>query len=306
MNVATLFLSGAHADRSPPLLRASVGRGSRTVGIALSLLAHAAVFAYAAHRLDNATLGAASQPSEAISIELAASSVIESVTAADTPDAAAQAAVAAAQGNAEADQEAAQAADAAPPPPSLEPRTEPTDTLNAVQPNEVPATDIASPTEVESVARKDEPAQKAVESKEKEKPREPAERPKERKRDTKKKQHAAESSKRGAQASRGKNSKSRSSARASASPGQIQNYAARVRAKVAGNKPPGNGHRGTVVVSFGVSSSGGLTYANVARSSGNGPLDRAALSAVRRAAPFGTPPPGSASRLRFSVPFHFQ
>jgi protein TonB len=80
-----------------------------------------------------------------------------------------------------------------------------------------------------------------------------------------------------------------------------------VRAQVARNKPSGTGHRGTALVSFGVSSSGGLSYARLARSSGNAALDRAALAAVRRAAPFGPPPGGAApGQLRFSVPFYFR
>jgi len=84
-------------------------------------------------------------------------------------------------------------------------------------------------------------------------------------------------------------------------------YAARVRAKVARHKPPGNGHRGIATVSFGASLSGGLAYARLARSSGSATLDRAALGAVRRAAPFGSPPAGaSPGQLRFSVPFYFR
>ena len=102
-------------------------------------------------------------------------------------------------------------------------------------------------------------------------------------------------------------SRSKASGRASASRGSVLSYAARVRAKVARNKPPGRGHRGMARVSFAVSSSGGLSYARLARSSGNAALDFAALSAVRRAAPFGAPPAGASSaQLRFSIPFYFR
>jgi protein TonB len=111
----------------------------------------------------------------------------------------------------------------------------------------------------------------------------------------------------GGPTSRSNASKSAASARASASRGSVLSYAARVRAKVARNKPSGRGHRGTARVSFGVSRSGGLSYARLARSSGSAALDQAALSAVRRAAPFGAPPAGASSaQLRFSIPFYFR
>jgi protein TonB len=95
--------------------------------------------------------------------------------------------------------------------------------------------------------------------------------------------------------------------RASASSGAVLGYAAAVRARVAGNKPSGDGQRGTAVISFGVTTSGRLAYASIARSSGNAALDRLALSAVRSAAPFPSPPAGATpAQLRFSIPFHFQ
>jgi len=98
-----------------------------------------------------------------------------------------------------------------------------------------------------------------------------------------------------------------SGGRVSASRGSVISYAARVRAKVARNKPSSAGHRGVARVSFGVSRSGGLSYARLSRSSGSSALDRAALRAVQRAAPFGAPPPGaSPAQLRFSIPFYFR
>jgi protein TonB len=101
--------------------------------------------------------------------------------------------------------------------------------------------------------------------------------------------------------------KAATSGRVSASRGSVLSYAARVRSKVARNKPSGRGHRGTARVSFGVSRAGGLSYARLARSSGSAALDQAALSAVQRAAPFGAPPAGaSPAQLRFSIPFYFR
>jgi protein TonB len=81
-------------------------------------------------------------------------------------------------------------------------------------------------------------------------------------------------------------------------------YKARVNARVAGNKPAGSGGRGTATVSFGVSSSGGLTYARLSRSSGSAALDSAAVAAVRRSGPFGPTPTGGA--LSFSFSFFFR
>lgn len=93
---------------------------------------------------------------------------------------------------------------------------------------------------------------------------------------------------------------------ARASSGSILSYAARVRARILGNRPGAAG-RGRVVVSFGLTTSGGLRYARIARSSGNSSVDRAALSAVRRSSPFPRPPRGASSgQLRFSIPFHFR
>jgi len=98
-----------------------------------------------------------------------------------------------------------------------------------------------------------------------------------------------------------------SQAKVSASRGSILSYAASIRAKVARNKPTGFGRSGEVEISFGVTPSGDLSYANLAQSSGNTRLDEAALDAIRRSAPFGPPPAdASPSQLRFSIPFYFR
>lgn len=96
-------------------------------------------------------------------------------------------------------------------------------------------------------------------------------------------------------------------ARISASTGSVIAYAARIRARVAGNRPKGRGFGGRVVVAFGVTAGGGLAFVSVRRSSGNAAIDAAALQAVRRSSPFPPPPPGTPqSRLSFSVPFEFR
>jgi len=95
--------------------------------------------------------------------------------------------------------------------------------------------------------------------------------------------------------------------RASASTGSILSYAAHVRARVATNKPSGGGLRGTATVHFGLTTSGGLAFAAVSRTSGVAMLDQLAVSAVRQSAPFPPPPAGATTaQLRFSIPFYFQ
>jgi periplasmic protein TonB len=98
-----------------------------------------------------------------------------------------------------------------------------------------------------------------------------------------------------------------SQAKVSASRGSLLSYAAGIRAKVARNKPAGVGRSGEVQVSFGVTPSGDLNYASLTQSSGNERLDEAALEAIRRSAPFG-PPPADASpaQLPFFIPFYFR
>lgn len=93
----------------------------------------------------------------------------------------------------------------------------------------------------------------------------------------------------------------------SASTGSVLNYASRVRAKVSGHVPRSGAGKGTVVISFAVTKSGGLSGARVSRSSGNAAIDRAALAGVRASAPFPPPPAGaSPTQLRFSVAFQFR
>jgi len=86
----------------------------------------------------------------------------------------------------------------------------------------------------------------------------------------------------------------------------VTNYPGKVRAKVAraaGRIPRSIRAGRDVVVSFTVTSSGGLGGVSVARSSGSPALDAAALSAVRRAAPFPAIPDGAGrSSWQFTIP----
>jgi periplasmic protein TonB len=95
--------------------------------------------------------------------------------------------------------------------------------------------------------------------------------------------------------------------RHSASAGALARYGARVRARILANRVGGGGLRGRAIISFGVSSSGGLRYARISRSSGDGAVDRAALATVRRSSPFTRPPRAATpAQLRFTIPFTFE
>ncbi|MGC0222804.1 energy transducer TonB family protein [Pseudooceanicola nitratireducens] len=85
-------------------------------------------------------------------------------------------------------------------------------------------------------------------------------------------------------------------ARASNYPGQVYRKLSRVR------KPKVRG-RGSVTVRFSVTGSGGLGGLSVARSSGSAEIDQAALSMVRRAAPFPNPPSGAQRDFRIPIDF---
>jgi TolA protein len=112
--------------------------------------------------------------------------------------------------------------------------------------------------------------------------------------------------KKGSRRGQAKGSLSQSSGRRRASLGSVRAYAGRVQARVASHRPSGGG-RGTVRVTFAISSAGRLRFARILRSSGNARLDRRALAAVRRASPFPKPPAGMTSRqLTFSMPFRFR
>ncbi|MEZ5909546.1 MAG: TonB family protein [Hyphomicrobiaceae bacterium] len=96
-------------------------------------------------------------------------------------------------------------------------------------------------------------------------------------------------------------------ARAGASAGALNAYALRVRAAIARNRPAGRGARGRIVVTFAIGPSGGLRFARVTRSSGDGTLDQRGLAAVRRSAPFPRPPAAATPRqLTYVIPIEFK
>jgi protein TonB len=259
-----------------------------TIAIVTSLSLHAA--AAAAVLVSTVTLpeyGVLAEDNEAISVEITQTAVLEAVEATPLKDAASKAATAMQPGQArpaETEPETIKASEVAPD--QLDTTEDPLEVLRGA----------AAPAE-QVQAKTHEPAKKV--RNETQRTERPGKQPK-------KKRHAPPQMAGGATA-RANAAKAATSGRVSASRGSIVSYAARVRSQVARHKPPGRGPRGTARVSFGVSRSGGLAYARLTRSSGSAALDRAAVAAVRRAAPFGAPPAGaSAAQLRFSIPFYFR
>ncbi|GAA6212028.1 hypothetical protein NBRC116602_17690 [Hyphomicrobiales bacterium 4NK60-0047b] len=86
----------------------------------------------------------------------------------------------------------------------------------------------------------------------------------------------------------------------------MSNYRGRVQSHLARYKRKVGSSRGRVVVSFSLSRSGGVRGVRVVRSSGNGSIDRAAISMVKRASPFPRMPAGGPASMRFSVPISYR
>lgn len=316
-------------------LRARTG-----LSISMSLLLHssavAAAMLLAAEQTD---IGAISVPTQAISVEIVSSSVLESMQQKETKEEAAQAQATDSKTGAEAAEASEAASKVAPP--EKEPDKEATEDAGKVasakteikevapqrseEPeraipkplSEEPAPVVAPPPPVtQPQASEDDDATKEAAQaretaeqvrKEARQREERIEREARERRQEERKEHRQKKAEQGGATARASAAASASSGRVSASAGSILTYAARVRAQVAGRKPSGAGERGTAIVAFGVTTSGGLSYANISKSSGNSGLDRLAVSAVRGAAPFPQPPAGaSASQLRFTIPFHFQ
>jgi protein TonB len=278
------------------------------VAAAVSSILHAGVVLALVGWIDRTNIGAITQPSEAVSVEMVASHTLEALQPkpASKP-APAPEATAPVEGKSEAtDGPADNAAqspkpEAAEPPPTSPPDATETES-HAAKPDDMPANDgPPAPQPAESPAPTEvvpEPPKAKVTADE------PPVKAKDRKKPDKK---AAERAPNGGVTSKAQTGKGAGSQRASASSGSLLSYAAHVRARVAANKPSGGGLRGTAVVAFGLTPSGTLAFASLARSSGNVTLDRLALAAVRSAAPFPTPPPGAVSaQLRFSIPFYFE
>lgn len=262
-----------------------------TASAVISLAMHGAAFAAVLLWLDGKP-GAIELHTDAISVELFLTDVIESLTEQPATSAPALASAEVEAGNSTHSampthvEEVQESTD---PPPAVANLVESVEELQVVEGESV--SEIAPPA---GSKRKDD---KRMERLKQAKPIKATEQ-----RDAKANDHPP--SKKGGQSSRSAKGSQGSSGRVSASTGSALNYAAIVRARVAGRKPAGAGRRGTVVISFGVTRSGGLSYASIARSSGDRALDSSVLSAVRSAGPFPAPPPGA--QLRFAMPFYFR
>ncbi len=265
----------------------------------LSLALHGAALAAVAVSWASTDPGAIERPSEAITVEVIESTVLEALLVPQAEEAAAsQSAAAPEAGNPEADQQAS----VAPSSPETEAGQEDTVTeeapqaaIAAVAPDNAPLVDD------EPAAREPDAPKEDAKLNEERPDRPEASRPaKEPERTKPQVRHGGVTAK----ASAGS---ARQSGRASASQGSILSYAQQVRARVAANKPSRTGGQGTVTIAFGVTPSGGLAYARVQGSSRVTALDQAALAAVTRAAPFPDPPAGaSLAQLRFTIALHFQ
>ncbi len=246
--------------------------------------------------------GVISQQTDAISVEMTASTILEAVEATASIATAAAAPTAAQEGD-----PAASSAAAVPVPKAEEMAVE-SPVPETVKAREIDP-DVADPKDepLEVIRGSGEPSD-VVETKVAE---ETKDKEQEKTEKTEKEEVKVEQQQAAPQVTGGATARSMaqapSQAKVSASRGSILSYAASIRAKVARNKPSGLGRSGEVQISFGVTPKGGLSYANLAQSSGSPKLDEAALDAIRRSAPFGPPPAdASPSQLRFSIPFYFR
>lgn len=84
----------------------------------------------------------------------------------------------------------------------------------------------------------------------------------------------------------------------------VSSWGAKVNAHMQRRKRRGSvSGSGTAVVRFSINSSGGVTSASVARSSGNPSVDSAALALVRGASPVPAPPPGGPHSLTIPIQY---
>lgn len=270
---------------------------------ALSLLVHGSVLAAALLWFERAP-GAISAPTEAISIELIETEVLEAVeTTVATVSTASLESVQSAPGAAT--ESAASRARETPELKAVEAaeQVEVKDASASETPDGIEVlkgdleTDVPSGVERPDVRPSKTPSSEKKERKKPDKTAKLTDQADIRKADS-------DAKKKGGASSRAAKGSTGSAGRVSASTGSSINYAALVRARVASRKPAGGGRRGTVVVAFGVTRSGGMSFASIARSSGDPGLDRSVLAAVRGAGPFPAPPPGAG--LRFAIPFYFK
>ncbi|MEM5519047.1 TonB family protein [Sulfitobacter sp. AS59] len=81
----------------------------------------------------------------------------------------------------------------------------------------------------------------------------------------------------------------------------VSNYPGQVMRRISRVGKPQVKSKGEAVIAFTISASGGLGGVSVARSSGSAALDQAALSLIRKAAPFPKPPAGARRQYTIKI-----
>jgi protein TonB len=299
-----------------PTILAPRRRTLLAVGAGLSLALHAgALLGVLAWKQEADELGVVTEASEAISVELVASPVVEAAqqphNASPPPAPEPTASVSGSTPSQAAHEKAEEKREAAEEVKPAAPVATSTDEANSAVADDAPRRPEAEPVAEDGT---NEPREKASadEARIAKPQEEEAQRETEARADTEREseerdKEARQNAAAGGVTARALTGDGAGAAKASASTGALLEYAAHVRARLAGHKPSGRGRRGVAVVAFGLSPSGEIVYTDVARSSGNPALDRAAVAAVRDAAPFPPPPAGATpAQLQYSIPFKFE
>jgi periplasmic protein TonB len=285
--------SDAAADRPTNLIApTNVWLSRFGVAVAASCILHGAAFAWILWPAVDTTLGAGGYQLESVSVEIISAAALESLSARPVPD----------SGGAIATVEQATGARAAADQTEIseqkrtsEPKQDVLqEAIVKIEPLPVPADVVAAevvtpepkPKEVEQTLAADEPR--------------PEPKP-----DTPQRQAQAAVTA-GGDASRAAAESIAADGSAGASAGQLTRYAIDVRLAIGRAKPRHNGGRGKVLVSFGLTESGGVRFVDIAGTSGSASLDSAAMRAIHLT-PFPTPPMGMTDVQRtYVVPFEFK
>jgi protein TonB len=106
----------------------------------------------------------------------------------------------------------------------------------------------------------------------------------------------------GTKAKQGRSGKSGGKQKSAATSAAVKKFRRAVQSKITrSSRRMKTRARGTAHVQFTITASGGLASVSLRRSSGNKSLDKAALTAVRRAAPFPKPPKGAGRSFNMPI-----
>jgi protein TonB len=280
----------------------------------VSLLTHGALVGWLVHRPPVHAIGAGGQDLEAVSVEVISASALESLSArasqAASGDAGPVADTAGVDAPAQPEVEAARATEPEPIEEVDQPPPAPTDIV--AKPDPVPNPDdtlVASETPARPPEKPEPPPKEAPSDP---RPEPPKQKPVEKTPEPEPELHrVVESQAQAAIVSGGATARSaeesiESESAAGAAPGELARYAIAVRLALGRARPAHVGRRGTVIVTFQLSTIGAVETAEIFKTSGRGELDRVALAAVK-SAKFPAPPPGSTEQQRtYTVPFEFK